>query len=167
LRNIGKVTLETKPGTPVQFTILRRDDWMGVMRDDEIIWHDTVPRQSGSIAEWRSVAGWIINSARVQRLEPVIFADDFMRTADESGQWIVRSGDWKLQSAWDKDPKGGSKRFVNQVYAQNPFAWVGRAAAGSALCTVGTPYWERLHCVSRSAGTARRCGRHGGEYAGC
>ncbi len=78
----------------------------------------------------------------MQRLEPVVFADNFMRTADEPGAWRTQRGAWVLQSAWDHDPKGGSKRFTNQIFAENPFAWVGSAPAGAALCTTGAPTWE-------------------------
>ncbi len=64
-------------------------------------------------------------------------------TAQDRGNWTIRRGTWALLSAWDHDPKGNAQRFANASYAQNPFAWAGRSAAGSsALCTVGKPYWE-------------------------
>ncbi|MEI6520768.1 MAG: hypothetical protein WCO98_12135, partial [bacterium] len=156
---VGKINIYYIHGKPVEFTVLRRDDWLGILYNDAIIWHGSVPHLQGGNAEWRKQTGWTVNSVRVQRLEPVIFSDDFMRTADESGQWIIKSGEWKLQSAWDKDPKGSSKKFINQVYAQNPFAWVGHAAAGSAICTAGAPYWENY--TASAAVQAPRAGAVG------
>jgi len=74
---------------------------------------------------------------------PVAFADDFMRTAENTGDWAVQRGKWALQSAWDTVPIGNYYRFDAADYAQNPFAWVGCSTPGeSALCTTGKVFWE-------------------------
>ena len=55
---------------------------------------------------------------------------------------VSASGVWHLASAWDKDPHGNKNRFNMALYGQNPFAWVGSAAAAPAICTTGMPTWE-------------------------
>ncbi len=62
--------------------------------------------------------------------------------SDEPGNWRIAGGQWHLLSAWDADPHGNGERFANNVYAQNPFAWLGRADAHPAICTTGKTSWE-------------------------
>lgn len=88
------------------------------------------------LCPWKAIA------AHDQVLEPVIFADDFMRTKDDYGAWKIISGQWGLQSAWDADPRGGSERFANATYAQNPFSWVGRGTDKPGWCLTGQPNWQ-------------------------
>ncbi|MHB9132725.1 MAG: hypothetical protein ACYDBB_16785 [Armatimonadota bacterium] len=138
----GEAPTEVTPGTAYPLSLLRRGNWLAVLHGETTLFRGQVPRAPGHQAGMESARGWTLQDARVQRLEPVAFADNFMRTADEKGQWTTVRGEWALQSAWDRDPKGGGMRFIDAVYAQNPFAWVGRAATGSALCLTGQPFWE-------------------------
>lgn len=137
----GSIPIRTSAGKPFQLTILRRDQWLGVQQQDTLTRY-TVPR-GGTQASIHADTGWSVDNARIQRLAPVAFADDFMRTADdERGQWTPCSGTWRLASAWDTDPHGNNDRFTNAAFAQKAFSWVGTAAHGSAICTTGQPYWE-------------------------
>ena len=138
----AKAACALAPGEKARVTVMRRGGTLGVLIGDALACTAEVPRGTGSRAEVLPGAGWTLVEARVQPLEPVIFADNFMRTAEEPGDWTVRGGQWGLQSAWDRDPKGGSLKFQNADYALNPFAWAGRAAVGGALCTAGQPFWE-------------------------
>jgi hypothetical protein len=138
----GKLALASQPQAAVTFTVLRRGDWLGVVVDGKLLFRGQVPRVLGSQAGVIAEKGWSVDDAQIQRLEPVVFADNFMRTAEESGGWTLVRGQWGLKSAWDADPKGNSNRFSNIIYSQNPFAWVGRAAQGSALCMAGKAFWE-------------------------
>lgn len=133
---------QVNPGTPYHLTILRRGNWLGLLHDQTFLFRGEVPRPTGSQAGFVAETGWSMEEPEVQRLEPVRFADDFMRTADEPGNWVTQRGQWGLQSAWDNDPKGNSSRFANVSYSQNPFAWAGRNPDGSALCTTGKAFWE-------------------------
>lgn len=130
------------PGTPYHLTVMRRGEWLALMHDDTLLFHAKVPHPLGQKAGITAGTGWTVDDASIERLEPVAFADNFMRTADEPGGWKTVSGQWKLQSAWDGDPRGNGQRFVNNIYAQNPFAWVGRGATTPAICTTGNPAWE-------------------------
>ncbi|MHB0938512.1 MAG: LamG-like jellyroll fold domain-containing protein [Armatimonadota bacterium] len=138
----AKAACALAPGEKVRVTVMRRVGTLGVLIGDVLACTADIPRGTGSRAEVLPGAGWTLVEARVQALEPVIFADNFMRSAEEAGDWAIRSGKWGLQSAWDHDPKGGSLKFTNADYALNPFAWAGRAAAGGALCATGQPFWE-------------------------
>ena len=121
---------------------MRRGEWLALLRDDRQLARYRTPR-GGSNALLVADPGWTVEEARVQRLEPVLFADDFMRTAEnQHGQWTLHSGQWGLQSAWDADPHGNENRFAQAAYAQKPFSWAGKAAQGYALCTTGQPFWE-------------------------
>jgi len=140
----GSVTLHLQPGKTITVVVMRRAEQFGLLVDDALLFHAAVPRVMGEAAGVSADAGWTVSSPVVQRLEPVVFADDFMRTSDEAGGWTVCRGHWRLQSAWDEDPHGNSARFTNVGFAQNPFAWCGRAtdADTSALCTAGQLYWD-------------------------
>jgi len=138
----GYIKTPCTPGEKLQFTVMRRGGKLGVLLGDVLIPFTPVPRGKGDRAGTIAGTGWTVEDARVQPLEPVVFADNFMRTADESGGWTINRGQWGLQSAWDRDPKGGSLKFSYAEYALNPFAWAGRAETGGALCTVGQPFWE-------------------------
>jgi len=139
---VAQVESGVTPGAACRLTVLRREGWLGVMLDERMLFHGDVPRGDGGKAEYTAGAGWGVVEARVQPREAVVFADNFMRTAEENGDWTIRGGAWALQSAWDRDPKGGSLKFQNARFAQNPFAWVGRATDGPALCLAGQPFWD-------------------------
>jgi len=140
--HFAPMPLHLQPGTPYPLTVLRRGDWLGILHNKTFLFRGTVPRPAGDQGEVVATAGWTVDDPEVQPLEPVVFADNFMRTSDVPGEWRVRSGKWALQSAWDFDPKGNADRFANIEYSQNPFAWTGRNPHGAALCTAGKAFWE-------------------------
>lgn len=127
---------------PFNLAIMRRGGKLGLALNAALIFRGDVPRAVGTLADMTAGPGWTVAAARVQPLEPVLFADNFMRTADEPGPWSIVSGKWRLQSAWDIESNGRNNRFANQAFATNPFAWVGRAPDGAAICVAGKPFWE-------------------------
>ncbi len=141
----GTAKLAVRPGAPLALTVHRRGTLLGLRAGETLLFHGAVPRAVGALAGISADRGWTVTAASVQRLEPVSFADNFMRGKEESGGWITRSGDWRLASVWDDDPRGAAQRFANAIFAQNPFAWTGRAQPGAnqyALCTTGDAAWE-------------------------
>lgn len=138
----GTVNSGVKLGTDYSLLILRRGDSLGILFNNAFILRKTVPRSPGVQAGITVDNGWQVVESRIQRLESVYFSDDFMRTQEEPGSWVVRTGKWMLQSAWDSTPQGNASKFSNASYAQNPFAWVGSNATGSAICTTGESFWE-------------------------
>jgi len=128
--------------TPFTLAIMRRGKMLGLALNSTLIYRSELPRAGGTLAGFTAGKGWTVEDTRVQALEPVFFADNFMRAKDEPGGWSLVSGNWALQSAWDIEWSGRNGRFVNQSYAQNPFAWVGWNPAGAAICTAGQPFWE-------------------------
>jgi hypothetical protein len=137
----GVMPLTIAPGAEVAITVLRRDDWLGLLCGDRFARFAT-PRR-GSATDLRLDGGWSIETVQVQRIEPVVFADDFMRTADDQhGEWTLQSGEWSLRSAWDADSHGNAHRFTNATFAQKAFSWAGAATTGAALCTAGRPEWD-------------------------
>ncbi|MHB9131631.1 MAG: LamG domain-containing protein [Armatimonadota bacterium] len=143
VREIGQLDPGVNVEEAYHLVIMRRGNALGVLHDEALLFRGEAPRPNGGTqAGVTADAGWTVEDSRIQRIEPVAFADNFMRAADEPGQWTKVNGSWGLQSAWDEDPHGNENRFINAPSAQNPFAWVGRNPAGSALCTAGTPNWE-------------------------
>ncbi|HEY3379024.1 MAG TPA: hypothetical protein VGL77_16195, partial [Armatimonadota bacterium] len=141
---IGQATPAIISGAPYHLVLMRRGSSLGLMHNDTLLFRGEVPSTGGNEAGIVCDSGWTLaEKPRIQRLEPVIFADDFMRSKDEPGPWKVVSGQWGLSSAWDRIPHGNTNRFSNTMYAQNPFAWVGmNRDGGSATCMVGEPFWE-------------------------
>ena len=130
------------PGTTTM-NIGRRDGTMLISSDETLLTQLVVPRRDGQLAGITADKGWMA-SAELERVESPVFADDFMRSSDDTGAWKTVSGIWALQSAWDTIPHGNTKRFANAIYGQNPFAYVGQPPQnGAALCMAGLPNWER------------------------
>ncbi|MHB9108443.1 MAG: LamG-like jellyroll fold domain-containing protein [Armatimonadota bacterium] len=127
---------------PFNLTIMRRGGKLGLALNSRLIFRGEMPRAAGTTAGITVGEGWTVEATRVQPLEPVLFADNFMRNRDEPGPWSIISGKWGLQSAWDIESNGRSGRFANQAYATNPFAWIGSNPNGAAVCTAGKPFWE-------------------------
>ena len=140
MRTIARFT----PGESVELAILRRGEMLGVSVNDQLLYMERVPRGPGSAALVTADRGWTVQESTVQRLAPVYFTDDFMRTKDDPGSWTLLRGNWMLQSTWDAIPHGNTNKFAFVSYAQNPFAWMGSAPPDSpfALCMAGDPFWE-------------------------
>ena len=101
----GQVALPAQPGFPYVIVIQRRGEKLNLLCNDVFIFRKAVPRTPGGKDGVVTVGrGWADPQIAVQRMEPVTFADNFMRTADEPGAWTAQRGDWGLQSAWDHDP---------------------------------------------------------------
>jgi hypothetical protein len=127
-------------GVPVRVTLLRRAGWLGVLLNDTLLCGADVPHGPGAAVTLVATAGWTA-TATLQPLEPVAFADDFMRR-DAAG-WSTRAGTWGLQSAWEGNPK--AQQQLDAASAQNPFAYVGRGRAEQpavSTAAAGRPFWD-------------------------
>lgn len=152
---VAQVPSGVTTGASYQLTIMRRGDTIGILRDETLIYHWTAARFPGHEAGITVDSGWTIDAEHkpnIQRIEPLIFTDDFMRRADKEkdGSWTSQSkqdiGPWTLKSAWDNVPHGSKNKFVNTSVgtAQNPFAVVGVSDEKGlpSLYTTGQPFWE-------------------------
>ncbi|MHB9134382.1 MAG: LamG-like jellyroll fold domain-containing protein [Armatimonadota bacterium] len=137
----GKAAMTFSPGKSYRLRILRRGQRLGILDGETLLFAGKVPPADGTKSVLQVGEGWKAES-EIQAREPVAFADDFMRTADEPGAWHVRSGAWALASSWDEDPHGNAQRFANAIFAQNAFAWHGRSPKGTAWCTAGDAAWD-------------------------
>jgi hypothetical protein len=128
--------------SPVHLALLRRGEWVGLLCNERLVLEATLPPGPGTQASLLLGEGWGREEARVQPVEPVYFADDFMRT--ESLGWTTPRGHWRLQSAWASDPKAQTLELRSPATAQNPFALVGSAPEGPALATAtaGRAFWD-------------------------
>ncbi len=135
-----------KSATVYAFTISRRSDKIIITVNDDKIIAENVVNPGGSEVGIVPDPGIVITDSAVQQIEPVIFSDNFMRSADEVSSWKSVTGDWGFQSAWDEDPHKSSTKNLSPGYAQNPFAWVGKAKDDKpALCVNGELNWDNYN----------------------
>jgi len=140
---VAAVASHVSAPAPYHLLVLRRAAQLTILHDETALFRGAVPRPANAgTARIAADRGWTVDESRVRQLAPVIFSDDFMRTAEEAGPWTVQQGQWALSSSWDNDPHGNHARFTATIFAQNPFAWHGHNADGAALCTTGQSYWE-------------------------
>ncbi len=84
-----------------------------------------------------------------QRLEPITFGDDFMRTDEEAkewGLWQPVSGNWLIHSVMERihaNPAARIRAGREPVpdRSPNPFCIAGSAESGEALIITGQPFW--------------------------
>ena len=140
---VGAVASGIKADTPYELTVIRRGTMLGLSHGNSLLFRGTAINGTGAQAAVTADKGWSVTESAIQRLEPVVFTDDFMRTAEEQGKWKVTSGKWALQSAWDDIPQGNGNKFGSTIFAQNPFAWIGVGSGEQpAICTTGETFWE-------------------------
>jgi hypothetical protein len=135
-------TIEKKENTEqINFSIHRRGDSLAIFDKEKMLLNCKVNHAPGNIGRYVATGEGTID-INVNKLEPVFFTDDFMRTADDQNQWKVATGEWEMRSAWD-DVVNSATTMDKKEYAQNPFAWAGRAKDDkAAFCTTGLDTWE-------------------------
>ena len=84
--------------------------------------------QLGSLAVSTPAAGTTITLPQYQPVEPVYFADDFMRTAGAPELWSTTAGKWKVNTTGDV------------TVGANPFTYVGQGSP--AIAVVGNWFWN-------------------------
>ncbi len=90
------------------------------------------PTLSGGTCQIQPAPGGpAIAPLRTQPLDDLVFADDFMRGADETGPWTGRSGTWALDE------------LPNAAWSPNAFRYVGKGA-GDSLAVAGSWFWDVL-----------------------
>ncbi len=87
-----------------------------------------------------------------QRIEPIVFGDDFMRTEEETkdfGLWTPRSAAWKLYSVMERvranpDARIREGREPDASRSPNPFCLAGKSSpdARDAVILTGYPFWD-------------------------
>jgi len=90
-----------------------------------------------------------VAEAAYQRVEPVVFGDDFMRTEEETedfGQWTPQAGDWQLYSVLEQiranpDARVRKGREPESGRSANPFCLSGKSADGAVILT-GHAFWD-------------------------
>jgi len=69
-------------------------------------------------------------SARIQKVAPIYFSDDFMRGKEERGQWERVSGQWQINAV------------DNVGFSRNAFSFSGAGGAEPALVVTGEWFWD-------------------------
>ena len=148
---ISHFVAKTTPEKNTRLSFMRRGALLGITKDDVLIGYCKAPRSDGTQAGVTADAGWKVVESAIQRIEPVIFADDFMRAPETASPWTTVSGTWALKSVCDNIAYSLVRMSYIQKISldpntnegQNPFAWTGKSEAGkAAICTTGNPFWE-------------------------
>lgn len=129
----GKVASETSgalPSATGSVTITRRQGLIAVAQDGRCLL---------SAGYWPLRQGLLATEGLAdpvyQPLEPVNFADDFMRESGEKGEWEPASGNWQVVAS-----EGTAVQGVN------PFNYQVSADANGAVSLAGEPFWSDLSC---------------------
>ncbi|NOY82825.1 MAG: Ig-like domain-containing protein [Kiritimatiellaeota bacterium] len=108
---------------------------------------DTVRRGTAALRAGPGQA--VAATVGYQRIEPVVFGDDFMRTEEETkdfGLWTPKSGEWKLYSVMERvranpDARIREGREPDASRSPNPFCLAGKSTKGAVILT-GYPFWD-------------------------
>lgn len=87
--------------------------------------------EGGSL--WQGAIGSMgegLKNLRYQPIGPIYFADDFMRTQDQQGEWVALAGDWRTAPV--QNPELGA----------NPFSYRVSSSGADAFAVAGRTYWD-------------------------
>jgi hypothetical protein len=120
---LDTVRLSAARGESVPLVVQWRDGGLRVILDGRVILRRA---GLGSLSEGSALgaSGGDFSGAQCQPIEPVSFADDFMRAAGDAGQWETVSGEWKIRSA--SDPTKVANAFTYAAQGKPAIAVVGR-----------------------------------------
>ncbi len=130
-------TINWQTGEPVNFS-LRRERWrISFIYGAQVITRAYDSNLDGNRVGY-SAKDCTISDWFIQELGEMYMSDDFMRPPDEESGWEVVSGTWRQQSLRvDRQ----AERMQAELSA-NAFSYLGKAAEGRALATVGYWFWE-------------------------
>ena len=83
---IVKIPVTTNWKTAEELLIARRSTWIGIQINNILLWDGTVERIGGDEGMMPRNSNWEVTDVKMQRTEPVVFNDDFMRTSNEIEQ---------------------------------------------------------------------------------
>lgn len=116
-----------------RFMVLKSEGELRVCRDGVMVLNIPLPRQTWRAIQWLS-EGTCDAKPSYQKIGPLYFADNFMHTEGQLGEWKVASGNWNVHS------------LVTPVRSANPFSFIGKGDGAEA--TAGFWFWHeyRLAC---------------------
>jgi hypothetical protein len=129
------------PGTLVLRCLAGR--WLACAGDAWLTTTAPAPMRATARLE-TAPGGPVLSQLRIQPLAPLAFADDFMRTAGETGAWKPLGGTWELD------------QLPNADWTPNAFRYVGRGRGHSLACA-GEWFWDGY-----GVGVALQPGREAG-----
>jgi len=143
-KQLAKINISLDDKQDYQLSFIRRGDRLIVTLDGVIKYTgQNIPNGGGD--KFGAVYNkWETADIYAATADPVYFSDDFMRDyTDDDGLWDIKSGYWRMRSAWDNDPHlfATSKNFTKKIAGgQNPFSWL--SWGGPAIAVIGENDWE-------------------------
>jgi len=139
---LARRTMPVKNLSGGNLVLRRRADVVDFLADGEIVLRACDPATEGGAVAVGAHDGLEIVGPRLQPIEAVYFADDFMRADKETGDWQTVAGDWSVS---DKP---------NPIRSSNPFNFFGKGMP-FAGATIGHPFWSdyrfAVACGTRQA----------------
>ena len=120
-------------GAAQALLVKRRHSRLAVFLDGELVGQVERAKPAGGRAGTTASGGAQFAGVRMQETAPVYFADDFMRTEDQTGSWETVSGEWQTKSIESVKP--------DPAKSANPFSY-GAVAKDSALTVAGNWFWD-------------------------
>jgi len=153
-RSLATVRQFYAPPTPhgVPLVLQWRDGGLRVIYDGRtVLRREGLEELSGAVAIAAAGSNLEFVDPLCQPVEPVHFADDFMRNAGETGQWETLAGAWKVRSAADPAKVANAFTYVAQgkpaVAVTGRWFWddyqIGGAVRPSGQGAIGlVAYWQ-------------------------
>jgi len=110
-------------------TLRRRGERVDVIGEGAMLLGAYLPAPADGRIALAARGGLRVAAPRVQPIEPVYFADDFMRVPEEKSEWQIIAGEWQVSGK------------PNPLRSANPFNYFGRGAPRAAA-VIGRTFWS-------------------------
>ncbi len=147
----GDTPLPAAVADGAELVLKRRRHWLEIVADRRRVLRVLEGELGrGQVGIVTGPGGPSVGSSAYQRIEPVVFGDDFMRTEEETssfGLWEPAQGKWRLHSVMEEiraNPDARIREGREPVAARssNPFCLSGAAQDGAAVILTGYPFWD-------------------------
>ncbi len=163
----GQLPLPSALVSGGSLVLRRRPRWLEILAGDRRVLRVLETRlRAGEVGLARGTGLAVAGRVRYQRVEPILFADDFMRTEEETtdfGTWERARGTWRLHSVMagiraNPDARIRQGHEPQSERSANPFCLSGRSAGGEAVILTGYPFWSDYSAAVSVQTTGGACG---------
>ncbi len=127
-RELASVAL-TEPLTEGEvLAVAKSPDALTVARNGVVVAQAPCPLETWRLARWDQAGGLVPIALTNQKIERLVFADDFMHGDSALGEWQPESGQWTVHE------------LQNPIRSANPFSFLGTGS--NALARAGQWFWR-------------------------
>lgn len=148
-RHLVHAAIQPSQATSHRILVKRRPRFVSIVWDGRQVLSALDEDHAKGICCLRVDQGVSASNGTYQPVEPIVFADGFMKTEEEAeglGNWEVVSGTWSMQSVLDRiranpDARVRQNREPEAERSVNPFSLSGQADDG-AIAVNGFGFWD-------------------------